>query len=204
MKIGVVDYRMGNLRSVLTGLKRVSASGFIVSFPEEIGNCDKLILPGVGSFGDAVRNLKKAGLDEGIREFIRRGRPFLGICLGFQLLFEESEESKGVRGLEMFKGKVVRFPEIPGIRIPHVGWNSIDIKKPSSVLEGVENGTFFYFVHSYYVVPQDRGIVLTETDYFVKFCSSILYENILGVQFHPEKSQREGLKFLYNFSFNFK
>lgn len=204
MKIGVIDYGMGNLRSVLTGFRRVSADAFIVSSPEELKNYDKIVLPGVGAFGDAVNNLKKLQFDEGIREFVKMGNPFLGICLGFQLLFEESEESKGVKGLGFFKGCVKRFPEVPEIRIPHVGWNVIYLKRKSSLFEGIKNPSHFYFVHSYYVVPADEKVLLGETDYFIKFTSSVESENVVGTQFHPEKSQKEGLRFLYNFSFGFK
>jgi glutamine amidotransferase len=204
MRIGVIDYGMGNLRSVLTGLRRISVEGFIISHPEEMKNYDRIILPGVGAFGDAMRNLRNRGFEDGIKEFVRKGKPFLGICLGFQLLFEESEESKGIKGLGFFKGCVKRFPEIPGIRIPHVGWNTVNLKKSSVLFEGIRNPAFFYFVHSYYVVPQDEEVILGETDYFIKFCSAIEAGNIVGTQFHPEKSQIYGLKFLHNFSFSFK
>jgi glutamine amidotransferase len=203
MRIGVIDYGMGNLRSVLTGLRRISVEGFIISHPEEMKNCDKIILPGVGAFGDAMKNLRTQGFEDGIREFVKKGRPFLGICLGFQLLFEESEESKGIKGLGFFKGCVKRFPEIPGIRIPHVGWNTVNLKKSSVLFEGIRNPAFFYFVHSYYAVPQNGEVILCETDYFIQFCSAVEWENITGTQFHPEKSQTEGLKFLHNFSYLF-
>jgi len=203
MRIGVIDYGMGNLRSVLTGLRRISVEGFIISHPEEMKNCDKIILPGVGAFGDAMKNLRTQGFEDGIREFVKKGRPFLGICLGFQLLFEESEESKGIKGLGFFKGCVKRFPEIPGIRIPHVGWNTVNLKKSSVLFEGIRNPAFFYFVHSYYAVPQNEEVILCETEYFIQFCSAVEWENITGTQFHPEKSQTEGLKFLHNFSYLF-
>jgi len=204
MRIGIIDYGMGNLRSVLTGLRRVSVDASIISYPEETKNYDKIILPGVGAFGDAMRNLRNRGLEDVIKEFVKKGKPFLGICLGFQLIFEESEESRGVKGLGFLKGRVKRFPEIEDIRIPHVGWNTVNLKKKSLIFEGIKNPAFFYFVHSYYVVPQNEEIVLGETDYFIKFCSAVEYENIVGTQFHPEKSQLDGLKFLYNFSYRFK
>jgi len=200
MRVGVIDYGMGNLRSVLTGLKRVSVDACIILHPEEIESCDKIILPGVGAFGDAMRNLRNRGLEDGIKEFVKKGKPFLGICLGFQLFFEESEESKDIKGLGFFKGAVKRFPQLPGIRIPHVGWNTVNLRKKSVLFEGIRNPEFFYFVHSYYVVPQKEDVILGETEYFIKFCSAVEFENIIGTQFHPEKSQTEGLKFLYNFS----
>ncbi len=204
MKVGIIDYGMGNLRSVLTGLRRVSVDASIISSPDEVKNYDKIILPGVGAFGDAMNNLKKYGFDDALSDFVKKGRPFLGICLGFQLLFEESEESAGIKGLSFFKGRVRKFPELPDIRIPHVGWNTVNLKKESVLFDGIENPSYFYFVHSYYVAPENEEIVLGETDYFIKFVSTVEYENIAGTQFHPEKSQVEGLKFLHNFSFKFK
>lgn len=201
MKIGVIDYGMGNLRSVLTGFKRVGVTGVIVRNPEELKSVDKIVLPGVGAFGDAVRNLEGKNFYQAIREEVKRGKPLLGICLGFQLLFEGSEESPGYTGLGFFKGLVRRFPESGGIKIPHIGWNSIRIMRSSKLYEGIQDGTYFYFVHSYYAERCD--FTLTETDYHIIFTSSIENENIAGTQFHPEKSQKDGLRLLENYAFRF-
>jgi glutamine amidotransferase len=196
--IGIVDYGAGNLNSVYKALKHINADVKVVTSPEELDDCTGIILPGVGNFADGMNNLKKNNLDSAIINFINTGKPFLGICLGMQLLLEESEEAPGCQGLGIFKGKVVKFPA--GIeKVPHMGWNTISIKKENDNLNSVNNGTFFYFVHSYYVAPEDEDIIIAETDYIKDFPSIIGKGNVFATQFHPEKSQDFGLKILENF-----
>jgi glutamine amidotransferase len=197
--IAVVDYGMGNLRSVQNALQKVGANARIVSAREDVLSADALVLPGVGAFGDCMKNLESLNLTEAIREFIAMERPFLGICLGLQALFEESEESAGVRGLGIFEGNVPRFAQ-NGLKVPHMGWNNVRFLRPECpILAGVPSESFVYFVHSYYVAPKSREIVCGETDYGATFCSMIWHENVFATQFHPEKSQRIGLKMLENF-----
>ncbi len=205
----IVDYGMGNLRSVEKAFHKLGYSAQISSQPNDVKKAQGLVLPGVGAFKDCIENLKKMGLIESLVEFIHSGKPFLGICLGYQILFTESEEFGPCPGLGIFKGKVKRFPEdMPDpdaekggvLKVPHMGWNQIWIVKEHPVLEGIPSGSYFYFVHSYYVEPEDKAIIATETEYGIKFASSIAYENIFACQFHPEKSQRRGLKLLDNFA----
>jgi glutamine amidotransferase len=206
--IVIVDYGMGNLRSVHKALERVGSQAMVTQDPSRIGRADGMILPGVGAFQKAMENLEQLRLIDTIQKFILSGKPFLGICLGLQLLFSESEEFCQCRGLEVFKGKVVRFPfSLPGapldrdsLKVPHMGWNSIRIKKKSAALGGIEEGTHFYFVHSYFPVPADPGIITTTTDYGGEFVSSVGRGNLFACQFHPEKSQTAGLKVLRNFA----
>jgi glutamine amidotransferase len=206
--IVIVDYGMGNLRSVHKALERVGSRAMVTQDPSRIGRADGMILPGVGAFRKAMENLEQLRLIDTIQKFILSGKPFLGICLGLQLLFSESEEFCQCRGLEVFKGKVVRFPfSLPGapldrdsLKVPHMGWNSIRIKKRSAALGGIEEGTHFYFVHSYFPVPADPGIITTTTDYGGEFVSSVGRGNLFACQFHPEKSQTAGLKILRNFA----
>jgi glutamine amidotransferase len=206
--IVIVDYGMGNLRSVHKALERVGSQAMVTQDPSRIGRADGMILPGVGAFRKAMENLEQLRLIDTIQKFILSGKPFLGICLGLQLLFSESEEFCQCRGLEVFKGKVVRFPfSLPGapldrdsLKVPHMGWNSIRIKKKSAALGGIEEGTHFYFVHSYFPVPADPGIITTTTDYGGEFVSSVGRGNLFACQFHPEKSQTAGLKVLRNFA----
>lgn len=206
--IVIVDYGMGNLRSVHKALERVGSQAMVTQDPSRIGRADGMILPGVGAFQKAMENLEQLRLIDTIQKFILSGKPFLGICLGLQLLFSESEEFCQCRGLEVFKGKVVRFPfSLPGapldrdsLKVPHMGWNSIRIKKKSAALGGIEEGTHFYFVHSYFPVPADPGIITTTTDYGGEFVSSVGRGNLFACQFHPEKSQTSGLKILRNFA----
>jgi glutamine amidotransferase len=205
--IVIVDYGMGNLRSVHKALERVGFPAVVTQDPTLIGRADGMVLPGVGAFKKAMENLEHLCLVDPILEFIRNGKPFLGICLGFQLLFSESEEFSLCRGLDVFKGKVIRFPfSLPGaprgrepLKVPHMGWNSVRIRKPSPALEGIEEGTHFYFVHSYFPVPRDPEIIATTTDYGGEFASSVGKGNLFACQFHPEKSQSAGLKILRNF-----
>jgi imidazole glycerol-phosphate synthase subunit HisH len=197
--IALVDYGMGNLRSVEKALTRVGADVRIVSDAKPIPESDGLVLPGVGAFGDCMANLRKAGLVGAIREFIRTERPFLGICLGFQALFESSEEAPGVKGLAVFPGTVPRFAA-NGLKVPHMGWNQLQIqRRDCPLLSGVAERSHVYFVHSYYCKPSDASVVCGKTDYGIEFCSMLWADNVYATQFHPEKSQAVGLKLLENF-----
>ncbi|HBG47044.1 MAG TPA: imidazole glycerol phosphate synthase subunit HisH [Deltaproteobacteria bacterium] len=198
--IAIIDYDMGNLRSVAKGFEKVGATAVATRDPRAILDASHVVLPGVGAFKDCMKNLEDYGLVEPIIKSIEKGKPFLGICLGLQLLFEESTEFGLHRGLGVLKGRVVRFPEDRALKVPHMGWNEATRCKDSLLLEGIDDKTFFYFVHSYYAVPEDRSINLTTTGYGVEFTSSVQKDNIMACQFHPEKSQRAGLKVLKNFS----
>lgn len=195
--IALIDYRMGNLRSVSKALERVGLSPVITSDPSVVSKADAVVLPGVGAFKDAVRNLKSMGLFSPIIKHIERGKPYLGVCLGLQLLFERSYEFGVENGFGIFEGEVVLFPL--SVKIPHIGWNQIWKRKESLLFKGINDGEYFYFVHSYYVSPKKMDIVATLTDYGIDFVSSVEYQNVFGVQFHPEKSQKLGLKLLENF-----
>lgn len=168
------------------------------AIPMKFLKADKVVLPGVGAFGDCMDNLKKYGLIDAVVDFVKSGKPFLGICLGLQLLFTYSEEFGPVEGLNLVKGKVVRFPK--GLKVPHMGWNQVEMVRENPLLKGIKDGDFFYFVHSYYVVPENEEVVSTFTDYSIKFVSMINKDNIFACQFHPEKSQKVGLKVLDNFA----
>jgi glutamine amidotransferase len=197
--IALVDYGMGNLRSVEKALARVGADVRIVSDAKSVLAADAVVLPGVGAFGDCMANLGKAGLTDAIREFIGTKRPFLGICLGFQALFESSEEAAGVRGLAVFPGTVPRFAG-NGLKVPHMGWNQFRIQKPGCpLLEDVADGSYVYFVHSYYCKPKEVSVVCGTTEYGIEFCSMLWTDNVYATQFHPEKSQAVGLRMLENF-----
>ncbi len=196
----IVDYGMGNLRSVQKAFERVGFKAAITSDPQRVLSAEKLVLPGVGAFSDAMHELAARGLIEPICEVIARGTPFLGICLGLQLLFEESEEGGTHRGFGILGGKVVRFPETPGLTVPHMGWNQIQIHRDAPLFRGIADGAHFYFVHSFYVEPVESSIVATTTDYAGPFCSMIWRDYIFATQFHPEKSQSLGLQFLKNFA----
>ena len=193
----LIDYGMGNLRSVSKALEKVGFSVKVSSDPEEVKKAEVLVLPGVGAFRDAMENLEKLGLLKEILRHIEKGKPYMGICLGFQLLFERSYEFGETEGFGVLEGEVVLLP--PKVKVPHIGWNQLWKQKPSDLLNGIKEGEYFYFVHSYHVVPKKRDIVLTTTDYGIDFVSSIEYENIFAVQFHPEKSQKAGLRLLENF-----
>lgn len=200
-KIAIIDYDMGNLRSVAKAFEKVGAEPVVTRDPVEISNASHVVLPGVGAFKDCMKNLTEYGLVEPVRRNIEKGKPFLGICLGLQLLFETGMEFGEHPGLGVIKGRVVRFStDDKTLKVPHMGWNSIDIKKDSRVLHGIEDGTYFYFVHSYYACPDDAGVILTSTGYGIDFTSSIEKDNVTACQFHPEKSQRAGLSVLKNFS----
>jgi glutamine amidotransferase len=202
--ITIIDYGMGNLRSVQKGFEKVGCNAEVTSDPRVVERADRLVLPGVGAFRDCMDNLREGGFIEPIRNHIAAGRPFLGICLGLQLLFTESEEFGRHRGLDIIPGRVCRFPDdlqVGGdkLKVPHMGWNQIDIRRPAPIFRGLASGESVYFVHSYYVDPQDPDVVASTTDYGMTFCSSIWRDNVMATQFHPEKSQRVGLKILENF-----
>lgn len=196
--IAIVDYGMGNLRSVQRAFEYVGAEAIVTDHRATIESASAVVLPGVGAFGKAMSNLKRAGLADVIRQVIARGRPFLGICLGLQLLFKESEEIGQHRGLSVFDGMVKRFNV--SLKVPQIGWNQIHVQQASPLLEGVADGSYAYFVHSYYVVPADPEIVLATTDYGINYPSVIGQDNVFGLQFHPEKSQTVGLRILRNFT----
>lgn len=199
--IGIIDYGMGNLGSVFKALELVGANVDIIDSPEQIHSCSKLILPGVGAFEDAMYNLNDLGLISPIRTYIKSGRPFLGICLGLQLLFDFSEEGGTHRGLGVIHGKVIRFnPKDKSVNVPHMGWNALAITSDNPLYKGIDQGAYVYFVHSYYVSPDSADIIATTTDYDGPFCSSIRRDKLFATQFHPEKSQRVGLKMLENFA----
>lgn len=188
---------MGNLRSVANAFSKFTDVE-VSSDPDTIVGAEKVVLPGVGAFGDAMKNLEKAGLDKAIHEAVRKNRPFLGICLGYQLLFEKSFEAENIKGLSVLKGCVEKFNH--NLKVPQIGWNIAVKNKKSTVFSDNLDGQYFYFVHSYYVKPEDEGLVLCKTDYAIEYASAIEYENIYGFQFHPEKSHSAGLKIIENFS----
>ncbi len=197
--IAIIDYGAGNLHSVKNALDSLAAESIISNNPEEILAADKIILPGVGAFGDAMAALENSGLTETVREAVRLNKPFLGICLGLHLLFEESEETPGVKGLGILKGRIVKIPSAEGIKIPHMGWNSLEIPKKSKILKEIGNEPYLYFVHSYYVQPSDEAVVSAYTDYGNRLAVAIERDNLFAVQFHPEKSGDTGHKILENF-----
>lgn len=194
----VVDYGMGNLRSVEKAFSFLGHEVAVSGDPEEVAAAAGVVLPGVGSFGDAMKELRRRRLLACVEEAVRGGRPFLGICLGYQLLCEESEESPGVSGLGVLPGRVLRFP--PSVKVPHMGWNDVRATRDHPVLAGVEDGSFFYFVHSFYVVPERREDVLTTTEYGPTFASGAAFGKVVAFQFHPEKSSQAGLRILDNFA----
>jgi len=197
--ITIIDYGMGNLRSVEKAVEKFCQGVKVSSSPEDVAKADKIILPGVGAFGTAMRELRKRRLLGAIRDSIEDGKPFLGICLGLQLLFSESEEGGRVKGLGIFEGKVKRFRGRPGLKIPHMGWNSVRLQGGRETgLQGLD-GSYMYFVHSYYVEPKDKDIVFCKTNYGADFTSGIRKDNVWAFQFHPEKSQSAGLKIMESF-----
>lgn len=200
--ITIVDYQMGNLRSVQKGIERVGGQARISSDAKTIANADKLILPGVGAFRDAMDEINRRDLADPIREFVQSGRPFLGICLGLQLLFEKGFEHGEHNGLGILKGDVVRFDlaeSAPDLKVPHMGWNTVQRKNDAPILRELRDDTHFYFVHSYFVRPSDPNIVALTCDYGGEFCAMVRRENLYATQFHPEKSQADGLKLLSAF-----
>jgi glutamine amidotransferase len=198
--IGIVDYGIGNLRSVQKALQHVGGEAIFVHTPEEISKADALVLPGVGNFGDCVRCLAKSGMWDATLEWAKSERPFFGICVGYQMLFDSSEEAPGEKGLGVFAGTVRKFSEKHGLKIPQIGWNTVKVKQPNApLLAGIADGDYVYFVHSYYAAPTDPEIVALETTYGDTFASAVARGNLLATQFHPEKSQRAGLQMLKNF-----
>ena len=199
--IGLIDYGAGNLRSVEKALVKVGANVRIVRKPEELEGVKGIVLPGVGAFDDCVNALHRQGLFQPVKDLISSGIPYLGICLGYQVLFERSEEfNSRAEGLSIFKGNVVRFSSKPEYKIPQIGWNQVEIvNKDCPMYRNIPDKSYFYFVHSYYPKPEDLSIVATWTDYADRFPSSIWNDNVFAVQFHPEKSQHVGLKLLGNF-----
>jgi glutamine amidotransferase len=185
---------------VQKAFEKVGHAAEISSDPNRIAERDKVVLPGVGAFRDAIARLRESGLDQPIIEHIHAGRPFLGICLGLQLLFSKSFEDGEYRGLDLFPGEVVRFADVPDLKVPHMGWNQLRIRQRAPMLSDTLDGSAVYFVHSYHVVPKDAKIIATETDYPTPFASAIWHENVFATQFHPEKSQKVGLAMLRRFA----
>lgn len=200
--IVIVDYGMGNLRSVGKAFLSQGIDASVTRDPGEIARADGLVLPGVGAFGDCMKNLAEYGLTDPIKEHVDSGKPFLGICLGLQVLFEGSDESPDVPGLGILEGSVVRFSpsEEERLKVPHMGWNRVSIKKESPVLAGIPDGSWFYFVHSYYPDPKDPGVIAVTSNYGVEFTAAVARDNLFACQFHPEKSSADGLRILRNFA----
>ncbi len=198
-RIVIIDYGMGNLRNVQKGFEKIGCEAKLTRNKKEIGRASAVVLPGVGAFKDCMENLEKYGLVDPLLQSIEKGKPYLGICLGLQILFSESEEFGPRKGLNLIRGKVVRFRPDPEHKVPHMGWNTIEKEREVPMLQGVESGDFFYFVHSYYVIPEEAQWISTFTTYGKPFVSSIWKENLFATQFHPEKSQQKGLRILENF-----
>jgi len=203
--IAIIDYGMGNLRSVQKGFEKIGAAAVVTADPQVVLQADKVVLPGVGAFRDCMRNLEQAGFVEPILRVIADGRPFLGICVGMQLLFTDSVEFGLYRGLNVIPGHVLRFPEdmqvaAEALKVPQMGWNQLCFKRRPPAFEGLADGSNVYFVHSYYVQPDNDDVIATTTDYGFEFCSSVWKDNIVATQFHPEKSQDVGLRILKNFA----
>ena len=198
--IAIIDYDAGNLKSVEKALQYLGEECIVTRDKEKLLKADKIILPGVGAFGDAMEKLHKFGLVDVIHKLVKENKPFLGICLGLQLMFESSEEGPGVKGLGLLPGNIVKFPEKEGFKIPHMGWNSIDVKEGSRLFKGVSNNSYVYFVHSYYLQAENENDVAATTEYITHVHASVEHDNIFACQFHPEKSGETGLKILKNFT----
>lgn len=198
--IAIIDYGMGNIHSVQKALELFGAVTTVTNDPDALITCDKVVLPGVGAFDDAMQELKKRGLIAAINACIKSKKPFLGICLGMQLLFEASEEARVSKGLGILKGKVKKFERKKSLKVPHMGWNQLKLNNNSCpLLNGIADNSYVYFCHSYYPFPKDKQIIAATTEYGVDFTSILWQDNIYGVQFHPEKSQETGLKIVKNF-----
>ncbi len=198
--IAIIDYDAGNLKSVEKAFQFLGEYPLITREKKELLRADKVVLPGVGNFGDAMGKLRQYGLIEVIREVVDSGTPFLGICLGLQLLFSESEESPGISGLDILPGKIVRIPDGGGLKIPHIGWNSLEFPKDTRLFQGIEEGAYVYFVHSYYLQAEKTEMVAATTEYGVRIHAAVEHQNVFACQFHPEKSSRVGLRILENFA----
>lgn len=198
--IAIVDYQMGNLRSVQKGFEKVGHAAVVTSDARELAAADHVVLPGVGAFRDAIGELKRRDLVGPLRDIVASGKPFLGICLGLQLLFDVSYEDGEYEGLGILAGKVVRFQPPAEYKVPHMGWNQTRIVRRAPILDGISDGAYFYYVHSYYVEPADRSCVALEADYPAPFCAAVWRDNLFATQFHPEKSQADGLRLLANFA----
>ena len=198
--IGIIDYDAGNIRSVEKALSYLGEKTVVSRNPETLKNADKVILAGVGSFGQAMENLHRYELVPVIRDMIEDGKPFLGICLGLQLLFESSEESPGAEGLGILKGKILKIPSSPGLKIPHMGWNSLQLQNNGRLFRNIPQDTYVYFVHSYYLQAQEPEIVKAVTGYGTEIHASVEKDNVFACQFHPEKSGKYGLEILKNFA----
>ena len=197
--IAIVDYDAGNIKSVEKALKFLGQDALVTGDGEKILNADKVILPGVGAFGDAMGRLRSTGLDGILHKVAEKGTPFLGICLGLQLLFERSDEAPGVEGLGILKGEILRIPDREGLKIPHMGWNSLHLENNGRLFRGIEENAYVYFVHSYYLKAENEAIVKASTEYGVHIHASVEKDNVFACQFHPEKSSDVGLKILKNF-----
>lgn len=198
--IALIDYDAGNIKSVEKALQALGEEVLVSRTSEELLQAEKVILPGVGSFGDAMENLHKFGLVDVIHEIVNQGTPFLGICLGLQLLFQHSEESPGVQGLGLLEGEILRIPDQEGLKIPHMGWNSLELQHEGRLFRGISNQPYVYFVHSYYLKAKDERIVKATTEYSTHIHASVEAGNLFGCQFHPEKSSDVGLAILKNFA----
>lgn len=197
--IAIIDYDAGNIKSVEKAFQFLKQDVVLTRERDEILNADAVVLPGVGSFGDAMMKLEHYGLADVIREVVKRHTPFLGICLGLQLLFDSSDETPGVKGLGILPGKIIKIPDDQGLKVPHIGWNSLDFPKKGRLFEGIDEGAYVYFVHSYYLACDDLSIVTATTDYVTHIHASVEMDNVFACQFHPEKSSDIGLKILNNF-----
>lgn len=198
--VAIIDYNAGNLKSVEKALSYIGEDSIITGDYHEILRADKVILPGVGAFGSAMEQIKRLELHKAIEEVTQKGTPFLGICLGLQLLFDGSEESEGVEGLHILQGEIKKIQGEPGMKIPHVGWNSLEIKPRATLFQGISNGAYVYYVHSYYLEAKDPEIVTATTQYGVNIHGSVEKDNVFARQFHPEKSSTVGLSLLKNFA----
>lgn len=201
MNVALIDYGAGNLQSVANALRSMGIEPSVVSSPQGLSNASHLILPGVGSFGDCMEQLSKRGLVDSIRDWVTAGKPYFGICLGYQILFDSSEETPGVEGLGLIPGVVKRFQPMPGLKIPHMGWNSVVPKQPEQGRwTGLGSEPYFYYVHSYFPVPADASVIAAETTYGEQtFAAAVETPSLLACQFHPEKSQEVGIRLMHNF-----
>lgn len=196
--IGIINYEIGNLRSVEKAFQAAGAETRWVRSPQDMVGLSGVVLPGVGAFGDCIKGLRAIGMWDAVKSWVAADKPFFGICVGYQMLFESSEETPGVDGLGIFKGRVVKFQD-PTLKVPQIGWNTVAVKQKSPLLSNLSDGTFFYFVHSYYPEGVDSDIIALETEYGVRFTSAIAKGNLIATQFHPEKSQKAGLQLIKNF-----